>query len=110
MTSYTAIQVENAVGRRSDLFDKSANWEDVESWTEEAPLLLDIEDVEEYAVYVDGRLPSWGGGERIYAIIKVGTQFFKKHGCYVRGDDTYWDGSIQEVHPVTKVTTVYETL
>lgn len=105
--TFTARQVEKAVENYNGYDD---GWFMAEYWTATKPQELDIDGEKVYAVYVDGKPGEEGGGERIWMVLQVGTQFFKKHGCHISHDGTYWDGGIQEVIPVEKTVTVYETL
>lgn len=118
---YTPDQVARAV----EAHYGEDTWHNAESWLpagvsksdwrevdvdKDNRLLLDIDGQAEYAEYMGGKPAEEGGGERIHVVIKVGQQYFMKHGCHISHDGTYWDGSVNEVRPETKTITVYETL
>lgn len=55
-----------------------------------------------------------GSGETRYLVFSVTSEdgserFFKKNGYYASHDGSYFDGSFDEVVPVRKTITVYET-
>ncbi len=116
---YTADQIQAAVEAPGE-----ETWRDAETWLPagvredywgtkknhpDNRLVLDIDGEKVYAEYIGGKPPEEGGGERVYIIVKVGEQFFRKNGYYASHYGTDWDGSVDEVHPVTKTITVYET-
>lgn len=73
------------------------------------PLTLTIDGEEVRVKVVDGKHPHEGGGEDIWMVIEVGQDnFYKKAGWYASHDGAYWDGSLTQVRPVTKIVTVYE--
>lgn len=107
--TYTAAQVEAAIeGLHEERWGSA--WDYNEEWQGENRLLLDIDGVQEYAEYVDGKPAEEGGGETIFAIFKVGDQYFRKDGYYLSHDGSYWDGDLFEVHPTQKTVTVYEAV
>lgn len=119
VTLYTAAQVEAVIDAADVEWSYAEDWhaagtykdwrgDDVEQ--EDNRLRLDIDGETVYAEFAGGKMPAEGGGERVYAVIKVGDQFFQKNGYYARHYGTDWDGSLDEVHPVEKVVTIYETL
>lgn len=108
MTSYTAAQVEAAIEAKNEE-SWGSSWDYNEEWVGDNRLVLDIDGVQEYAEYIDGKPAEEGGGETIYAIFKVGDQFFRKDGYYLSHDGQYWDGDLYEVTPQVKTITVYET-
>lgn len=104
MSDYTIEEIDTAVG-------------DVEDWDElcddyyyryrpKRSLTLRSEEIP--VKHIDGRPPAEGGGEYIWAVIQVGTQYFKKTGFYASQGGAYWDGATVEVHPVERITTFYE--
>lgn len=121
MTNYTAHAIEAAIeiDPEFDGWSMADEWRpagEYERWSggvynrEDSRLKLDIDGITEYAEYVDGKMPEEGGGEQIYVVIKVGTQYFRKDGYYLSHDGSYWDGDVVEVRPIEKTITVYEPI
>jgi hypothetical protein len=117
MTHYTAEQVEQAI-QDSPQFE---TWEGADEWLKDGQnwagglfvradnrLVLDIDGVTEYAEFEGGKMPSEGGGEEVWAVVKVGTQYFRKEGYYASHYGTDWDGDVTEVTPTPKMVTFYE--
>jgi hypothetical protein len=101
--TYTARQVEEAVENGED------GWMSIDWMSEGRTFSLDINGETVEATYVGGKQSEEGGGEHVYLVVKVGSQFFRKNGYYASHYGVEWDGSIEEVHPVEKTVTVYET-
>lgn len=117
MGKYTPRQVEDAVEASTDEdgWHVCEDWQDYrENGHDDERLVLDIDGQREYAEYVGGKPAEENGGSKIWAIIKVGegpdAQYFKKYGCHISHDGTYWDGSLVEVKPAQKTVTVYDNL
>ncbi len=99
MCKYTSNEIESAI-----------DWDDLDYADDgyKTTVTLRCEPVE--IEKVDGKPPAEGGGENIFAVIKVGDQFFKKTGYYASHYGSEWDGDLTEVRPVEKTVTVYERI
>lgn len=104
--NYTAQQIEQAI----EWSDEFESWGEADWWTGKHRLVLDIDGQTEYAEYIDSKIPAEGGGESIFVIFKVGSQFYRKSGYYLSHDGSYWDGDLEEVTPTEKLVTVYDTV
>ena len=106
---------EHTCGDSSDDECVACQWEDGErGWSEIAygdpgdisEILLKGEKVK--VIYIDGESGGEGSGESVWAIIKVGVQYFKKTGYYMSHDGTHWDGDVTEVKRKQRTVTFYE--
>lgn len=104
-------------GYRGDVHP--GTWNGFESWDEWA-YFGDSEIVHPLIFPELGRvdvIDSDSGGEgandlqvvfRITSLVDGSTRLFKKTGCWVSHDGSYWDGDFSEVEMKQKVVTVYE--
>jgi hypothetical protein len=98
--TYTAAQVEAAVE------DYDGGWGEIKYedkgtlWVEGVGVAF--ETIDEYG--------GEGKGDDAWVVIKIGDQLFRKEGYYASHYGYEWDGDVEEVRPVEKTITVYETI
>lgn len=109
MTDYTTDEItESAPDESSENSWAGSWWEELadsnDGYKSEITLRGNTVEVEKVA----SKPAEEGGGDTIFVVIRIGTQFFKKEGYYVSHDGEYWDGYLTEVFPEEKTITVYE--
>lgn len=122
MTNFTAAEVLDALENNllTPVYDRTT-WKKTGEW-EEAPELLEEDGWTELAgnrVVLNGvtydieEVDSTGGmdeGSNATVTLKIGDQYFRKSGYYASHYGYDWDGDFEEVHPVQKSITVYESI
>ena len=72
----------------------------------------DIEGIEGLVSAVEVKGGGEGSGEYCHVVLKIehegNVRHFKKVGCHVSHDGTYWDGPFTEVQPVQKTIVAWE--
>ncbi len=98
---YTVEQIENAVPYEE--------WWGALEYNDTVELDLCNETVELAKVEAKfGEEGDWNTST--FVIVRIGDQLFRKHGHYASHDGEYWEGALEEVEPVEKAITVYETV
>lgn len=95
-----------------DIKDIEAALEELGDWWYVADMDADVVEGIDGIVTAVEQKGGVGQGEycHIILMIQTGEKFrhFKKVGCHVSHDGTYWDGDFTEVQPVQKTITVWE--
>lgn len=121
MTDYTPQEIEDALVVVEEASEEAASQGNYElpsgSWQEigdgyggvpKEGITLKLRGEDVTLTYEGGKQPREGGGEQVYAVVKVGDQYFRKPGYYMSHDGSYWDGTLFEVEPSVQTVTDYQ--
>jgi len=97
---YTPQQIEEAVG------ETDGGWGEIK-YEDKGTLVIDGVTV---PFVTADEFGGEGHGDEAWVVIKVGNQLFRKEGYYASHYGYDWDGDVQEVKPVEKTITVYESV
>lgn len=107
--TYTAKQIEDAVDAAFEDGSVVESWQEIKWETDNARALdITIDDVTLPVIKIED-FGGEGRGDDYWVVIQVGEQYFQMSGYYTSHSGGDFDGGLEEVRPVQKTITVYES-